>query len=119
MTAKQVEQQSIYDTHPTLGQYVSHHPSNRIRLLLRGAIFYAIPVGVLQSLFWNVSTFTAQRFLPVVFAGIALGVFWYIAHLWNREIVLYEQGFTYLEGSRTGRKFPVSKLQPEGSPTLE
>src|SRR5690606_17619332 len=31
--------------------------------------------------------------------GLAAG--WYVLHGWNREIILYEGGFSYREGSRT------------------
>lgn len=92
---------SIYDADPILGKYVSHHPSNRIRLLIIGAILYAIPVGILQLLFWNVDDQTAAIFLPFLFAGLAGAVLWYMLHHWNREVVLYERGFSYRQGSTT------------------
>jgi hypothetical protein len=94
--------EKIFDDHPMLGAYRSHHPSGRGRLLLRGAILYAVPVLLLQILFWDVDTPAASIFLPISFGAVGLGVVWYIAHLWNREIILYERGFTYREGSRIG-----------------
>lgn len=92
--------EKLFDDHPMLGAYRSHHPSGRGRLLLRGAIFYAVPVLLLQIAFWDVATPAASIFLPISFGAVGLGVAWYVAHLWNREIILYERGFTYREGSR-------------------
>jgi hypothetical protein len=92
--------ESIFEAHPSLGKYVAHHPSRRLWLVLRGAVFYAIPVGLLQLLTFRVEDAAAQLILPVLYAVIALVVVWYVAHFWNREIVLYRGGFTYREGSQ-------------------
>lgn len=88
---------------PAFGKYLSNYPSRRGLLLMQAAIFYFIPVGVLQILFANVDDQTASIILPVLFAGLALAITWYVLHLWNREVILYERGFTYREGSRLGR----------------
>ncbi len=37
----------------------------------------------------------------ILMAALVLALGWYILHIWNREIVLYERGFTYQEGSRS------------------
>jgi hypothetical protein len=34
-------------------------------------------------------------------AAVALALGWYVLHIWNREIILYERGFSYREGSNT------------------
>ncbi|MEO1643902.1 MAG: DUF6585 family protein [Chloroflexota bacterium] len=92
---------SIYDPDPVLGKYVSHHPSNRLLLLIRAGIFYAIAVVVLQLIFFTVPDEAAAIFLPIAFAGIAGIALWYTLHHWNREVVLYERGFTFRQGSDT------------------
>lgn len=92
---------SIFDADPVLGKYLSHHPSRRMMLLLQGAVFYAIPTAILQLLTLNLDDATAAIFLPVTFALIAAAIAWYILHFWNREIVLYEKGFSYQRGSVT------------------
>jgi hypothetical protein len=92
---------NIFAADPLLGKYLSHHPSRRFMLLLRGAIFYAIPALILQALTANLDDQTAAYFVPFTFAAIAGGVGWYILHLWNREVVLYERGFSYRQGSVT------------------
>jgi hypothetical protein len=107
--------QSITDAHPTLGKYLSHHPSNRIRLIIQAAIFYAIPVAILQALFWNVDNNFVTLFLPMVFAAVGLVAFWYAAHFWNREVIVYENGFTYQQGSQVGqfRYADIVMLKPD------
>jgi len=92
---------SIFDADPILGNYVSHHPSNRIRLTIISLIIYALPVFALQLMFWTVETEVASVFLPIVFAIIGGGAFWFSAHHWNREVVLYERGLSYRQGSAT------------------
>lgn len=94
--------EAIFDTHPSLGAYLAHHPSRRLWLLLRGALFYAVPVGFVQLLTLDVEAPAAQFILPALYAVIGLVVVWYVAHFWNREIVLYSAGFTYREGSHIG-----------------
>jgi hypothetical protein len=92
---------NIFAADPVLGKYISHHPSRRLMLLLRGAIFYAIPAWILQLLTANLDDQTAALFVPFTLAAIAGAVGWYILHLWNREVVLYEKGFSYRRGSVT------------------
>ncbi len=101
---KQVERDeatSIYQADPILGKYVSHHPSNRIRLMIIGGGIYTVAVVIVQAIFWNVSDETASIFIPIIFAGIAVAVLWFMLHHWNREVVLYERGFSYRRGSST------------------
>ena len=37
----------------------------------------------------------------ILMALVMLGLAWYLLHIWNREIVLFERGFSYREGSQT------------------
>ena len=97
------EASSLFVPHPAYGRYRSHHPSRRIVLMVRAGVAYTIAVIVLQLLTWNVSDNVAAIFLPVAYGGIAAAALWYVVHYWNREVVLYERGFTYHEGSRTGQ----------------
>lgn len=90
---------TIFEPDPVLGRYVSHHPSDRIRLMIIGAVAYGTPVAIINLLIPGATGFTAA--VIVAFYGVlALAVGWYVMHLWNREVIIYEQGFTYREGSR-------------------
>lgn len=87
---------------PALGKYLKHYTTHRLRLLVQGGTVYVLAVIGLQILFLGVDRQTASVILPIAFASIAGGIFWYMAHLWNREVVVYEKGFTYRQGSRVG-----------------
>lgn len=92
---------NIFAADPVLGKYISHHPSRRLTLLIRAAIFYAIPALIAQFLTLELDDRTASLFLPFLFAGFAAPPIWYVLHFWNREVVLYEKGFSYRRGSIT------------------
>lgn len=92
---------NIFAAHPVLGKYLSHHPSRRFMLLVQAAIFYAIPTGILQLLTLNIDDQTAAQFVPFAFAAFGVAAAWYVLHFWNREVVLYEKGFSYQRGSVT------------------
>lgn len=103
MSQYEEELSSLFAPHPAYGRYRSHHPSRRIVLLIRSGVAYTLAVVVLQLLTWNVSDAIAAIILPFAYAAIAAAALWYVVHYWNREVILYERGFTYREGSRTGQ----------------
>jgi hypothetical protein len=90
----------MLEADPVLGAAIANYPSNRARLL--------IIAGAVLAVVWFVVT---VALLPVDDAGLAatitatvigiatLAAGWYVSHLWNREVVLYQQGFSYREGS--------------------
>ena len=92
---------SIFESDPILGKYVSHHPSNRLRLMIISGVIYTFAVGIIQLVFWTVDDSLASIFIPLLFAGVAGAVLWYMLHHWNREVVLYERGFSFRQGSST------------------
>lgn len=49
---------------------------------------------------WNVEEGLASTLTVLLITPIALAVGWYMLHLWNREVMLYEKGFTYRRGSQ-------------------
>ena len=90
----------VFDDDPILSRFVAYFPSYRLRLLIIGGLLYGIPVLVLQVLLANVEG--ASVLIIGSYAGIALLVGWYVLHLWNREVIVYENGFTYRQGSQIG-----------------
>lgn len=86
---------------PVLGAIIANFPSDRGRpLLIGGAVCAAAAVLLNFTLAAN-GTWWGQAITVIVMAALALGVGWYLLHIWNREIVLYERGFSYREGSNT------------------
>jgi len=89
----------IFNDDELLGKYISHHPVNRLRLIIQAGVIYFILTSLLQLVFYELDNQLASIVLIFLFAGIALGLSWYVMHLWNREIIIYERGFNYREGS--------------------
>lgn len=89
----------VFKSDELLGKYISHHPVNRMRLIIQAGIVYFILTTLLQLVFYDLDNETASIVLIFSFAGIALALGWYVMHLWNREFIVYERGFNYREGS--------------------
>lgn len=105
--------EAIFEANPMLGAYVAHYGINRNWLLLQAAVFYGVPVGFLQVFFSDLDNLTASIVLIGLYSAIAIFVGWYVLHLWNRAVVLYEKGFSYREGSNTRllRYYEIAKIQ--------
>src|SRR5664279_873986 len=91
----------LIDPDPVLGQALANFPSDRMRpLIIAGAVIapvaLALGLTTAQVLDWWGPVVTV---LITAVAVLALG--WYVLHVWNREIILYERGFSYREGSKT------------------
>jgi hypothetical protein len=93
------EEEALIRDDDLLGRYISHHPVNRLRLVSQAGLAYFIATTILQLLFVELDDDTASILLIFFFAAIALGLGWYVMHLWNREVVIYEKGFNFREGS--------------------
>jgi hypothetical protein len=86
----------MFETDPVLGAVVGVYPSDRLKLLLPAAAAVGAAAVVL-----NFTLAESQPLLTALLAGaVALAAGWWVLHLWNREVVLYENGFTYREGGR-------------------
>lgn len=85
---------------PIYGKPLANYPSDRVRLLLISGFIYGAIALVLNLAFAGVEPQTASIFVIGGMALSALGMGWFVLHLWNREVILYERGFSYREGSR-------------------
>ena len=84
---------------PTLGAFEARYPANRVRLLLPGVLAMAVAWGVVTLLLWDVEREQASVMTVLLLAAMALVVGWTLLHFWNREVLIYEHGFTYRLGS--------------------
>jgi hypothetical protein len=84
---------------PVLGPALANYPSNRARLLLIGAAVLGVIWFVITVVLLPVEAGVAATITISVLGLVTLVIGWYISHLWNREVVLYKQGFSYREGS--------------------
>jgi hypothetical protein len=91
----------ILEDDPVLGSAVAHYPSNRLRLLRIAALIYAPIAIVINLAFLPVDAAVASIIVIGGMAVVAMAVGWWVLHYWNREVVLYERGFSYREGSHT------------------
>jgi len=94
---------AVFVHDPILGAFLAHYPSNRLRLMTFGGGFYGAAVLLIQALTWQIDTETASIFVPILYASVALVSFWYMAHYWNKEVIVYQHGFIYREGRREVR----------------
>jgi hypothetical protein len=89
----------VIDDDPLLGKYIRHYTTNRMRLLVQAGVIYAIAVVVIQVVTASLENNVASIVVPILYTLVGLPLGWYLVHLWNREVILYERGFTYRQGS--------------------
>ncbi len=101
MTDENIQiEQPIFEDDPILGRFVAQYPANRLRLLMiSGGMLFVVWFVVTVAL-WNVEDGLASAITVLVITPAALLTGWYALHLWNRELLLYEKGFTYRRGSQ-------------------
>lgn len=92
--------ESRIEPHPTLGEPLDNFPSRRLPpILIAGGVLGGV------SLLFNLATYTVDTsaYAPTIVSVSALMTLvagWWVLHNWNREVILYELGLTYREGSR-------------------
>lgn len=85
---------------PVLGEAIANYPSDRGKPLLIAALIGGAAAVVLNFTLAAIPQWWGPALTIVLMAGLALGLGWYVLHVWNREIILYERGFSYREGSK-------------------
>lgn len=86
---------------PYIGNVLAYYPSDRLKPLAIGALIGA-PIALVLML--TAAQTEAWWGMPVTVGGMALtglALGWYVLHNWNREIILYQRGFSFREGSQT------------------
>lgn len=86
---------------PLLGKPLANYPSDRVRALVVAGIIGGIAAVILNFTVAAIPEWWAPPLTVILMAALVLGLGWYILHIWNREIILYDRGFTYQEGSRS------------------
>ena len=100
MTVRPGARASVFEPDPILGQPLDNFVSDRLRLLIIAGVavlgiglFLNFTVGAIQE-GWG------PPLTVLLTAGVVLAAGWGVLHWWNREIILYERGFTVGEGAR-------------------
>lgn len=86
---------------PVLGRPLANYPSDRLRPLLISALICGAASVVLNFTLATVPEWWGPTLTMLIMASLVLGCGWYVLHVWNREVVLFEHGFSYREGSHT------------------
>lgn len=91
----------MIDADPVLGNVIANYPSDRGRLLLPAVLITGIAAVLLNFTIATVEAWWGPVLTVILMAFVVLVVGWRTLHFWNREVILYENGFTYREGART------------------
>lgn len=93
-----VSERAIEDD-PILGRYVAHFTAHRLKLLLQAGAIYAVSALIITFTTWDLEGTLVDVVVPLLYALVAMPLIWAVAHLWNREVIVFERGFTYRQGS--------------------
>lgn len=90
----------MLDADPVLGKVIANYPSDRARLLLPAAIISGVVAVILNFTLATIPNWWGPVLTTIIMAAVVLALGWRALHFWNREVVLYEKGFSYREGAR-------------------
>jgi hypothetical protein len=89
----------VIDDDVVFGRYIAHFVTHRLRLLIQAGVIYGVAAIVINLATFSLEGTLVNIVVPLMYALVAMPLIWYLAHLWNREVILYERGFTYRQGS--------------------
>lgn len=88
-------------THPEYGAAISGHRIDRLRLILPSALLVVLLGLGLNFTLVESDPLRGPFLTTLIVAGAALALGWRALHYWNRQIVLFERGFSFREGAET------------------
>jgi len=91
----------MIEADPHLGNVIATYPSDRARLLIPAAIIIGGTAVALNFTVAAIDAWWAPPLTVILMGAVSLVAGWPVLHLWNREIILYDDGFSYREGGRT------------------
>lgn len=90
----------MIESDPVLGKVIGYYPSDRARLVFPAALIAGVVAVILNFTLATIADWWGPLLTTIVMAGVVLALGWRALHFWNREVVLYEKGFSYREGAR-------------------
>ncbi len=90
----------MIEDNPVLGPLIASYPSDRGRLLVPAASIVGGVAVLLNYTLADVDAWWSPVLTVILMALVMLAAGWYVLHHWNREVILFEHGFSYREGSR-------------------
>jgi hypothetical protein len=91
----------LIEADPVLGSALGIYPSDRLPPLILAGAIGAPALVILNFTVAAIPAWWSPIVTILITASLGLALGWYILHIWNREIILYERGFSYREGSKT------------------
>lgn len=89
----------MFESDPLLGKALAFYHFDRLRMLIYAGAVIGV-VGLTMSFtLGSREEWWGPVLSMLIVAGLTLVIGWSLLHLWNREVVLYEHGFTYREGN--------------------
>lgn len=85
---------------PVFGQVLDNFPVRRGRMLVVAGVICVLVAGVLEFTVARRPVWWGPTLTVIVMGLTVVAVGWYVLHLWNREVVVYQRGFSYREGSQ-------------------
>lgn len=89
----------MIEADPVLGPPLANYPSDRMRLLLPAVLVCGVVSVVLNFTVAEIEGWGPPLTI-LIMGAVTMGMGWRALHYWNREIILYDKGFTYREGSK-------------------
>jgi hypothetical protein len=90
----------LIEADPVLGSALGIYPSDRLPPLILAGAIGAPALVILNFTVAAIPAWWSPIVTILITASLGLALGWYILHIWNREIILYERGFSYREGSK-------------------
>jgi Family of unknown function (DUF6585) len=88
----------MIEADPMLGPVLANYPSDRMRLLIPAVIVVGVVAVILNFTVAEIEGWGPPLTI-LIMGAVSLAAGWWVLHFWNREVTLYEKGFTYREGA--------------------
>lgn len=90
----------MLEADPVFGKVLDNYPSNRARLVAPAVVLSGVAAVILNATLATVEAWWGPVLTVIIMAAVVLVLGWRALHYWNREVILYENGFSYREGAR-------------------
>ena len=90
----------MIEADPVFGKVLANYPSDRIRLMAPAVVLSGVASVILNVTLAEVDAWWVPALTVILMAAVVLILGWRVLHFWNREVVLYEEGFSYREGAK-------------------
>ena len=90
----------MIEADPVFGKVIANYPSDRTRLVAPAVVLSGVASVILNVTLAAVEAWWGPVLTVIIMAAVVLALGWRVLHFWNREVVLYEEGFSFREGAR-------------------